>query len=433
MEDKKLTKIERFNVYSDEVEEVLSRPPRWLFLTGNSIVGLVVLSLLLLSWVVKYPDVIATTALISSEVAPIKIVSRSEGLLSELRVKDGDRVEKDSVLAIITSEIDYEDFKIFEDFISNVEAYMFKGKRKVKFPEDLQIGELTLDYAEMKSLFQNYVSLSQSHPYYKEASKIRSQIRATSDMIEELENSKIEAQEQITIADKNLQRQRKLYEEDIISAIDLENTEYEFINNKSRINNVNIRVKELYTSIESLNRQYEALNKNEQRSIAEIKSRINAVVNRIKARIDIWKSKHLVLSPASGICTHMSFLQTNQPVNPKDDLFIISPDNEKFSVRGRLPIVKSGQVKVGQKVILKLLSFPFKEHGVLTANVSKISLIPDGEGYMFFAELENGLVTNYDKELPFKPMMQAQSEIVREDLRLIERIFYEIKNLFAAK
>ena len=433
MEEKKQTKIERFNVYSDEVEEVLSRPPRWLFLTGNTIIGLVVLFLLFLSWLVKYPDVLVTSAVISSEVAPVKVVSRSEGLLSELRVRDGDRVGQDSVLAVVTSEIDYGDLLKFESFIEGVDAYMFKGRQKVQFPEDLQIGELTLDYAEMKSLFQNYISLSQSHPYYKEASKIRSQIRATAEMIDELENSKTQAHEQIDIAEKNLDRQRQLFEEDIISAIDLENTEYAFINQQSKINNVNIRVKELYTNIESLNRQYESLSKTEKRSIAEVKSRINSVINKIKAQIDLWKSRHLITSPESGTCTYLSFLQRNQSVESRQELFIISPETDAFTVRGKLPIVKSGQVKVGQKVILKLLSFPFKEHGVLTARVSKISLIPDGEGYMFFADLENGLVTNYDTELPYKPMLQASAEIVLEDLRLIERVFYEIKNLFKSR
>jgi len=45
--------------------------------------------------------------------------------------------------------------------------------------------------------------------------------------------------------------------------------------------------------------------------------------------------------------------------------------------------------------------------------------------------LTNGLVTNYHKTLDFKPQMQGSAEIITEDLRLLERLFYQYRALWA--
>lgn len=45
-------------------------------------------------------------------------------------------------------------------------------------------------------------------------------------------------------------------------------------------------------------------------------------------------------------------------------------------------------------------------------------------------ELPNGLKTSYNKELVFDKEMRGSAEIVTEDLRLIERVFYQFRELF---
>lgn len=41
-----------------------------------------------------------------------------------------------------------------------------------------------------------------------------------------------------------------------------------------------------------------------------------------------------------------------------------------------------------------------------------------------------GLITNYNKQLPISREMQAQADIVTEELRLIERFFMPLKKIF---
>ncbi|EDN72481.1 hypothetical protein BGS_1217 [Beggiatoa sp. SS] len=58
--------------------------------------------------------------------------------------------------------------------------------------------------------------------------------------------------------------------------------------------------------------------------------------------------------------------------------------------------------------------------------VKQISQIPDEMHYVVAAPLANELITNYGNILAFKPKMPGTTEIITEDIRLLERFFKPI-------
>lgn len=89
-----------------------------------------------------------------------------------------------------------------------------------------------------------------------------------------------------------------------------------------------------------------------------------------------------------------------------------------------------GKVKVGQRVIIRFTNYPDQEFGIVNGVVTSISLVPMEDNYMVEIGLPDGLLTNYHKTLPVSQEMQAQADIVTEDLRLIERFFMPLKKIF---
>jgi len=62
--------------------------------------------------------------------------------------------------------------------------------------------------------------------------------------------------------------------------------------------------------------------------------------------------------------------------------------------------------------------------------VKNIALTPDDEGmYLIDVSLPEKLITSYDQEIEFKQEMRGSAEIITEDLRLLERFFYQFKEL----
>ena len=101
-----------------------------------------------------------------------------------------------------------------------------------------------------------------------------------------------------------------------------------------------------------------------------------------------------------------------------------------FIAKLKAPAQNSGKIKTGQTVNIKLENYPDTEFGVLKGKVKNISLIQDQEGfYRIDVELPQKLITSYNKEIEFKQEMVGVAEIITEDLRLIERFFYQFKNV----
>ena len=109
---------------------------------------------------------------------------------------------------------------------------------------------------------------------------------------------------------------------------------------------------------------------------------------------------------------------------------IIPSQNSSYIAKLKTPILNSGKLKVGQKVNISLENYPETEFGYLVGTLNKISTIPDSEGfYMLDVKLSNKLKTSYNKEIEFKQEMIGSAKIITEDLRLIERFFYQFKQV----
>jgi len=97
-----------------------------------------------------------------------------------------------------------------------------------------------------------------------------------------------------------------------------------------------------------------------------------------------------------------------------------------------LPRVRSGKVKVGQEVKIKFDGYPFNEFGAVEGKIESISMIARDNLYLINVSLPNGLKTTYNKTLEFKQEMQGIADIITEDMRLIERIFNQIRYIFTS-
>jgi len=140
----------------------------------------------------------------------------------------------------------------------------------------------------------------------------------------------------------------------------------------------------------------------------------------------------LFKSNIEGEVSFMKIWSKNQTVNLGDFVFTVIPKNHSSYVcKLQAPVLNSGKVKVGQDVNIRLINYPDNEFGILKGKVKDISLVPNIEGlYLIDVELPKKLITTHGKEIEFKQEMEGIAEIITEDLRLIERFFYQLKDLF---
>jgi HlyD family secretion protein len=143
----------------------------------------------------------------------------------------------------------------------------------------------------------------------------------------------------------------------------------------------------------------------------------------LKAQIYIWENNYLLYSPVEGIVSFTKFWSANQSVVKDEPVMNVVPlETGNFLGRINLKMQRSGKVKIGQLVNIKLSGYPYLEYGMVRGIVKSKSLVPSGDSYIIEIDLPEGLTTLYGKPLDFTQNMQGTAEIITEDIRLLQKI-----------
>jgi len=127
---------------SEEVQDILTKVPHWMIRWGTVLIFAIILMLFFVSWFVKYPDVVNTEIIITTNIPPEKIVSKSSGRIEAILVKNKALVAKNTTLAIIENTANYKDVFLLKGIVDN---YNINDSNK-EFPfallKNVQLGEI---------------------------------------------------------------------------------------------------------------------------------------------------------------------------------------------------------------------------------------------------------------------------------------------------
>ncbi|GAB2580140.1 hypothetical protein GCM10027190_32210 [Spirosoma areae] len=96
----------------------------------------------------------------------------------------------------------------------------------------------------------------------------------------------------------------------------------------------------------------------------------------------------------------------------------------------RVPQQNAGKVQIGQAVLVKFAGYPYQEFGAVRGRITAIADIPLKDGvFLANVQLLSGLKTTYGKQLAYKTGMSATADIITEDNRLLEKLFYQLRKV----
>src|SRR5690606_26936426 len=230
---------------------------------------------------------------------------------------------------------------------------------------------------------------------------------------------------------RDLERNKLLFDKGIISAQEYENKQLTYLQSDRDYKNMSVAISQIREAINNAQKTSKGtvINKTKE-EIALLKNVIQSF-NRLKQSVMDWEMRYVLRSNISGKVTYINFWDENQNVNLGDLVFTVIPsERSQFIAKLKTPAKNSGKIKVGQDVNIKLENYPNTEFGMLNGKVKNISLIPDKDGfYSIDVTLPKKLITSYNKEIEFRQEMSGTAEIITEDLRLIERFFYQFKEV----
>ncbi|OHT46276.1 HlyD family secretion protein [Flavobacterium tructae] len=421
-----------FELRSEEVQDILTKVPHWMIRWGTVLIFVIITMLFFVSWFIKYPDVVATQIVITTNIPPEKIVSKSSGRIEAILVKDKSIVSKNSTLAVIENTANYKDVFLLKKI---VDEYNINDSRKA-FPFELlkntQLGEIESAFAVFQKDYQAEQLNKNLQPFEVENRAQVSEKVQIKDRLEILQQQKVINESELQLQKNEMARFETLFNKGIISAQEMEAKKLGYLQAQKNY-------KTLLSSISQLKSALITNTKLSQNSqISGTKEEVTLGRNmaqsfyQLKKVIKDWELAYALKSSVSGVVTFLQVWTENQTINTGDNVFSIIPDTKNgFVGKVKAPALNSGKIKVGQIVNIRLANFPDREFGVLRGKIQNISLVPDKDGNLLLdVALPNGLETSYKKQIVFQQEMKGSAEIVTEDLRLIERILYQFKSLF---
>jgi HlyD family secretion protein len=417
---------------SEEFQEILGSIPHWILRWGITLLAVIVVILLTGSAIIKYPDVIPSQMILTGSVPPAVITARSSGKLNELYAGDNQQVKAGDYLAVIDNPADTKDILSLKAWLGSLDL---EQDSSLSLPEkDLRLGNLQAVYASLYVTLFNYLEYKRLLYYPQKIELTMDRIAQYEKQYQNLLRQQTIMREQSTLTLQQYQRDSLLHRQGVISNEELEKSKSLYLQSRltdenmlSSIRNMQIQIAQLKESLLDTGHQ-------DTEQVNALRTQLRSSVSQLKTEIQSWELNYVLIAPVDGKITFTNYWTTNQNVTAGEGVFTVIPSTHfQFIGKALLPIARSGKVKVGQKVNIRLENFPDNEYGILKGSVQNISLVPSQTGqtanYTVEISLPDGLTTTYKKELPFLPNMQGQADIITEDISLLERFVLPIKKI----
>ncbi|MEL6863406.1 MAG: hypothetical protein AAFP19_03260, partial [Bacteroidota bacterium] len=418
----------------EEVQEILGTPPRWIVRWGTTVAFITIGFLAILSYIIKYPDVIPATIVITTAIPPESVVAKTNAQISKILIEDRDTVEAGQLMAILQSTAEYEHVMRLEEETEIIKALDEEEILRYIPERGLVLGDIQVEYSAFITDFEKYVFNRESGFEQKTIQQLKVQIRKLEQNIINEEAKLRNAEEELQLERKTFTRKQSLYPR-VTTKQELEDARASVVRKDREIKTYKSNIISYRLEKDKINEQILDILQESQELYANQFVRLKENNNRLRSSIDRWKQAHLIVAPKRGQVNYQKYERESRFVKIGEEVMAIVPEQGDSIVgKVKLPIRGSGKVEPKQKVIIKFDSYPYQEYGLISGYVEKKSLLPKGKEYLVevsLPKLEGGkVVTSYNKELTFTQEMQGLAEIITEDRRFIERIFDKFLALF---
>lgn len=417
---------------SEEVQAIIDRMPtywvKWVVLCVGTLMGVIIL----LSFVIQYPDTVDGQISVTATTAPVRLVANGNGRINLLKPNNSQLLSGD-VISYLESGANYKHILWVDSTMNIINS---NTTNKILLPDTLILGEVSSAYNSFLISYLQYERIQNSDIYVTMRNKLHQQNVTDEAIISNL-NDEMQLKKQIL----NTSATQLLKDSVLLAAKGISEQEYQRQHTtylslqESQLNlQSSLLMKQSEVSKNQLEIQRILLEETEskERAYSDFITRKNELSNAI----NIWKERYLQYSPIDGELEYLGFWRNNSFIQSGEELFSIIPDKNNMLGEVMIPSFGAGKVEPGQIANVKINNYPYDEYGLLKGEVMSVSRITnrlrvqggDVDAYLVVVSFPDGSVTNFGKSLPLDFESKGSAEIITKQKRLIERLFDNLKS-----
>jgi hypothetical protein len=418
---------------SDEVRELLGAVPHWTVRAGPGYLLLLMLITLAIAWFIHFPDHIDAPALLTTQRPPASVVAQSSGYLV-LWARDKERVSEGQYLGYLTNPTNVDvplrlkrDLAAFKARVDSNAMYKFDYRPYQR----ASLGALQEPYAEFLRALRDYALSQEQRIFQRQRSALERQITDHRSLIDQTRAANAILREELDIAGQAFAIDSALHSRQMSSQAEYQEKKRRYLAAQRDYGSVVAGVTTLSITLRQLEDRVRESMQQEEKQRDEHLQAIESSMKRLEETITTWERAYLLKAPMDGSVALHGFWSDHQYIKAGDEILSVVSSNENVFGRVEAPVERSGKIRVGQRVRLRFANYPSEEYGVVNGVVREISLLPRAKVYAVAIGLPNGLRTSSGRTLEFRQDMNGTATIVTDDLRLLERIFYQARRLLS--
>jgi HlyD family secretion protein len=425
-------KPQDLELYSEEVQSILSSPPNRLIRWGISVIFLVIILFFGVAAMVSYPDVIRTQITLTTPLLPAKIAPRQAGKIQKMLVTENQMVNQGEILLVLENPASYTEIHRLVQQIQKIKSYITE-KDSVpyqNFSIEAGLGEVQNEYAQFVKDYKAYRYWIVNNYSGAKITQLNRQIAIYEKLLTYLDRKKKLSEQQLNLSQKKFDTEKSLYENKVIAPLEFSDKEKAFLQEKFNLASIEAEPIRAELQIKDFQRDILNLRDDFSQKLQDKLQQLQQSLLILEAKLKQWEENYLLKTPISGKISFFKPLAEQAFINIGENILTVIPPSQAILAYGYVNSSGVGKIKTGQKVKIYLDAYPKEEFGILEGKLQSKSEIAENGQYLVKVELPTRLMTNYRKELEFSQQMQGQAHIITQDLSLLQRVFYQLKYLF---
>jgi multidrug efflux pump subunit AcrA (membrane-fusion protein) len=418
---------------SHPIEAIIGREPSWLIRSGISLLFIVFIFLIAVSWFIKYPDAIVAPITITAVNPPVEVVSKANGRIIDLFIQENELVTVGQPLALLESPVNYSQLTSLQTTLETLEDKLSVTQLDNQLMSQLAFEEL----GDLQPALNKLVLDIKAYDLLLNSQQLEIKTRQTRELehryrmlIEQLIKKKVTRQEKLLIEKQRFISNKSLVEKGALTNAEISVVKNKYLDQLLGLNDIAIELSLYQLKIKQLGQELTTFNLLREEEKQKLFTKLASSFFSLKSKVKDWQHTYLISAPVNGRVSLLNYWSKHQYIEKFSPLLTITSKEKSLIGRVKIAHFGAGKIMPNQIVNISLTSFPAIEFGQLIGRVTSMSSVPSNEGYIVNISLPETLVTTYGRTIEYTPNLIGTAKIITNDKRVLERFLEKILFIF---
>ena len=416
---------------SDEMQDILTTPPKALVRWGTTIVLVIVGLLIVGCFVVRYPEVVACKVTITTTNPPTWVVAKSTGKIKQLYTRDKQKVRRGDIIAVLDNTADTQSILALERSLDAMN--ITEGAVTLTDLEGgMALGDVQTAYTTLQKAVTAFHNFTHRNVYDKRIATEKAQLNSYDKYVSSMQKQQDISSRQQAIASDQYGREDEIYSKGLISKQEMEDAKMAMLNRRLASEQINTSLHDAEVEMAEIRHIIGELEVQKEQERRAVVADLATAIDQARTAIEEWKQKYALISPMDGTLTYNDYWKVNQNVTEGNKVFsIVSNTSDSIIAKIKIPLEGAGKVQPGQRVNIRLDGYPYLEYGFLTGKVVSLSTMYSDTGeYTATVSLPTPLRTSYHYDIIMGGDLSGVAEVITQDISLAERLIHPLRYIY---